>query len=215
VKRASPRGDSTDKPLSSLVLQDEHGLDVGLDSLWEDRAAALVFLRHYLCVQCRVGSMELERDRELLPEDPNVWLMGMGMPHQARAFKEQTGVRFPVLLSPDLRAYEAMDLPRGNIRQIFGLAAQRVARRRAKGLGLDRQAEGGNRPKARPEQDWHQLGGAFVFARGGRLVWSHRSRHAGDSPDHRLLGEALRRADADTEIEPNRNAIPAQRRKEV
>lgn len=209
MKRASPPRASAENPLSSFVLQDEHGLDVALVSLWEDRAAALVFLRHYLCVQCRVGSMELERDRGLLPEDPNVWLVGMGSGRQARAFKEQTGVRFPVLLSPDLRAYEAMDLPRGNIRQIFGLAAQRVARRRAKGVGLDRQAAGGNRPKARPEQDWHQLGGAFVFARGGRLAWSHRSRHAGDSPDHRLLGEALRRADADTEIELNRNASPA------
>jgi hypothetical protein len=25
--------------------------------------------------------------------------------------------------------------------------------------------ERGNRPKRRPAQDWHQLGGAFVFAR--------------------------------------------------
>jgi peroxiredoxin len=182
-------------PLSGFVLQDEHGDDVALDDLWRDRAAALVFLRHYLCVQCRVGSMELERDRDLLGPDPNVWLVGMGTPVQARAFKEQTGVRFPLLLSSDLRAYEAMSLPRGGLRQIFGIAAQRVAHRRAKGIGLDRVAEGGNRPKQRPEQDWHQLGGAFVLAPGGQIVWSHRARHAGDDPDHRLLGEALRNAD--------------------
>ena len=163
-----------------------------LEELWRDRVAALVFLRHYLCVQCRVGAMELERDRHLFPPEPNIWLVGMGTPVQARAFREQTGVRFPVLLSSDLQAYEAMDLPRGSLRQIFGLAAQRVARRRAKGVGLEREAQGGNRPKARPEQDWHQLGGAFVFAPGGRVVWSHRARHAGDSPDHALLAEAMR-----------------------
>lgn len=167
-----------------------------MNELWRDRAAALIFLRHYLCVQCRVGAMELERDRHLLPPEPNVWLVGMGTPVQARAFREQTGVDFPVLLSPDLQAYEAMDLPRGSLRQIFGLAAQRVARRRAKGGGLDRQALGGNRPKARPEQDWHQLGGAFVFAPGGRIVWSHRARHAGDDADHAMLAEALRRAES-------------------
>ncbi len=182
-------------PLRGATLQDQDGAYVALEELWRDRAAALVFLRHYLCVQCRVGAMELERDRDLLPPSPNVWLVGMGVPIQARAFKEQTGVRFPVLLSPDLGVYEAMELPRGSLRQIFGLAAQRVARRRANGIGLDRQAAGGNRPKKRPEQDWHQLGGAFVFAPGGELVWSHRARHAGDSPDHAQLGQALRRAD--------------------
>jgi peroxiredoxin len=185
--------------LSGFVLQDHNGSDVELDELWRSRPAAIVFLRHYLCVQCRVGAMELERDRQLLPAEPNVWLLGMGTPVQAQAFRQQTGVRFPVLVSTDMRAYETMDLPRGSFRQIFGLAAQRVARRRAKGVGLDREADGGNRPKARPEQDWHQLGGAFVFARGGEMVWSYRSRHAGDSPDHSQLGEALRRAQAQAE----------------
>jgi peroxiredoxin len=185
-------------PLAGFVLQDQDGAEVELDRLWSDRAAGLIFLRHYLCVQCRVGAMELERDRGLLPPDPNIWLLGMGTPAQARAFRQQTGVRFPVLLSPDLRAYEAMNLPRGSLRQIFGLAAQRVARRRAKGVGLNRQAVGGNRPKAEPEQDWHQLGGAFVFAPGGQVVWEHRARHAGDSPDHALFGDALRDADIET-----------------
>lgn len=170
-------------------------MEVELGELWRERAAAIVFLRHYLCVQCRVGAMELERDRTLLGPNPNVWLIGMGTPVQAAAFKQQTGVGFPVLISPDMRAYEAMDLPRGSLRQIFGLAAQRVARRRARGTGLERTAAGGNRPKQRPEQDWHQLGGAFVFAPGGEIVWSHRARHAGDDADPRTLGDELRRAE--------------------
>ena len=183
-------------PLRDFVLQDETETDVELGALWRSRAVALIFLRHYLCVQCRVGAMELERDRHMLGPDPNVWLVGMGTPVQARAFKQQTGVCFPLLLSPDLQAYHAMDLPRGSLRQIFGLAAQRVARRRARGVGLDREAQGGNRPKARPEQDWHQLGGAFVFAQGGTIAWSHRARHAGDDPDHASLAKALRDADS-------------------
>src|ERR1700722_10551931 len=182
-------------PLRDYVLQDENETDVELRTLWRDRAVALIFLRHYLCVQCRVGAMELERDRHMLGPDPNVWLVGMGTPVQARAFKQQTGVRFPLLLSPDLQAYHAMDLPRGSLRQIFGLAAQRVARRRARGVGLDREAQGGNRPKARPEQDWHQLGGTFGFAHGVTIVWDHRARHARDDPDHVALAKALRDAD--------------------
>jgi hypothetical protein len=199
--------------LDGLILQDEQGDDVVLADLWREHAAGLLFLRHYLCVQCRVGSMELERDRHLLPPDPNLWLVGMGAPAQARAFKEQTGVGFPVLLSPDMRAYEAMDLPRGRFLQIFGWRAQRVARRRARGVGLDRRAEGGNRLKRKPEQDWHQLGGAFVFAPGGELVWAHRSRHAGDSPNHRELGDALRRAGERGSSGPAQLPVDRDRRK--
>jgi len=194
VKRVTAPGNGTN-PLQGFVLKDERGVDIELVELWRERAAAIVFLRHYLCVQCRVGAMELERDRNLLGADPNVWLIGMGTPVQAAAFKQQTGVDFPVLLSPDMRAYKAMDLPRGSLRQIFGFAAQRVARRRAKGTGLERTATGGNRPKQRPEQDWHQLGGAFVFAPGGEVVWSHRAKHAGDDAYPRALGDALRRAE--------------------
>ena len=187
--------DSTQSnPLSGFVLSDDAGNRVALDELWRERAVGLVFLRHYLCVQCRVGAMELERDRRLLGPHPRVWLVGMGTPAQAQAFRQQTAVTFPILLSPDLRAYEAMNVPRGSFRQIFGIAAQRVARRRTKGIGLEREADGGNRPKRRPEQDWHQLGGWFAFAPGGRVVWSHRARHAGDHPDHRAFGDALQQA---------------------
>ncbi len=216
MKKVSRVG-STATPLSGLVLQDELGVDVELDELWRERAAALVFLRHYLCVQCRVGAMELERDRDLLGPKPNLWLIGMGTPAQAAAFKQQTAVRFPVLLSPDMHAYEVMDLPRGSLRQIFGIAAQRVARRRAKGADLEHVAAGGNRPKQRPEQDWHQLGGAFVFAPGGEIVWSHRARHAGDDAGARAIGEALLRADParpDPHL-PLPTQMPASRRAEV
>jgi hypothetical protein len=33
--------------LADIVLQDSAGEDVRLGSLWEDRAAVVVFLRHY------------------------------------------------------------------------------------------------------------------------------------------------------------------------
>jgi peroxiredoxin len=202
-------------PLAGFVLEDEHGSAIALNDLWRERATALVFLRHYLCVQCRVGAMELERDRGLLGPEPNVWLLGMGTPAQARAFKEQTGVGFALLLSANLRAYEAMNLRRGSLWEVFGLAAQRVARRRARGIGLTRAAAGGNRPKKRPEQDWHQLGGAFVFAAGGRLVWAHRSQHAGDDTSARTLAEELRRAEGLQSASRTPTQIPVVGRKEV
>jgi hypothetical protein len=80
-------------------------------------------------------------------------------------------------------------------------------------VGLDSSAEGGNRPKRRPEQDWHQLGGAFVFAPGGQVSWSHRAGHAGDDPDHRLLAEALlggASTQADSVASPNQTPASGQ-----
>ena len=166
-----------------------------LDRLWRDRAAALVFLRHYLCVQCRVGAMELERDRDLLPPDPNVWLIGMGTAVQARAFKQQTGVRFPVLLfsgSVSLRGDEsAARLAAADLwdRGAAGGAASREARRpRSAGRGWQ-PPQGPARTGLAPAR-WSVRVRARRPARG-----SHRARHAGDNPDHRLLGEALRDAE--------------------
>jgi len=46
--------------------------------------------------------------------DGRLWLVGMGTAAHARAFKEETGVDFPVLLSRDKAAYQAMDLRRGS-----------------------------------------------------------------------------------------------------
>ena len=52
MKSVSSTG-GTASPLAGFVLQDQDGAEVELDRLWSDRAAGLVFLRHYLCVQCR------------------------------------------------------------------------------------------------------------------------------------------------------------------
>ena len=82
-------------PLAEFVLQDENGGEVAVSELWSDRAAALVFLRHYLCVQCRVGSMELERDRDQLPPEPNLWLVGMGTRCRHAPSRSKPACAFP------------------------------------------------------------------------------------------------------------------------
>jgi hypothetical protein len=99
-------------------------------------------------------------------------LVGMGTPAHARAFKEETGVTFPILLSRDKAAYEAMDLRRGTNRDVFSSAALRASLRRARHL-----------PLRAPEQDWHQLGGTFVVAPGGEIVFAYRAEHPADEPD--------------------------------
>src|SRR4051794_1157558 len=96
----------------------------------------------------------------------------MGTPAHARAFKEQTGGTFPILLSPDKQAYDAMDLKRGSTAEVFS------PRSALKSLGRAR-----FQPLRAPEQDWHQLGGTFVVVPGGEVVLAHRSAYPGDEPD--------------------------------
>jgi hypothetical protein len=104
----------------------------------------------------------------------------MGTPAHARAFKEETGVTFPVLVSRDKGAYEAMDLKRGSNRDVFAPRALASSLRRARHL-----------PLRAPDQDWHQLGGAFVVAPGGEVVFAHRAAHPADEPDVGALLRAL------------------------
>jgi AhpC/TSA antioxidant enzyme len=112
--------------------------------------------------------------------DGRLWLVGMGSAAHARSFKDETGVEFPLLLSPDKRAYEAMDLKRGSNRDVFDPRAAGSTLRRLRHL-----------PLRAPEQDWHQLGGTFVIAPGGEVVFAHRAEHPADEPDVDAVVRAL------------------------
>jgi hypothetical protein len=60
-------------------------------------------------------------------------------------------------------------------------------------------SSGGSAGTGRSDAALHRTGtssGCVRVRPVGRLVWSHRSRGAGDDPDHCQLGEALRRAGA-------------------
>ena len=112
--------------------------------------------------------------------DGRLWLVGMGTPAHARAFKQETGVEFPVLLSRDKAAYEAMDLKRASTAEVFAPGALGSTLKRLRHL-----------PLRAPEQDWHQLGGTFVIAPRGEVVFAHRATHPADEPDVDAVVRAL------------------------
>jgi len=140
--------------------------------------------------------MQLHRARKrLAATGGDVVLVGMGTPAHARAFKEETGVEFPILLSRDKAAYQAMELKRGSTMEVFSPRSITTTPLRALGVGSGR-AKGGNLPIRAPEQDWHQFGGTFVFAAGGELVFEQRARDPGDTVSVKDLEQALMRATA-------------------
>ncbi len=116
-------------------------------------------------------------------------VVGMGTPAMARDFRRELGTDWRLLLSRDKAAYNAFDLERASTRGVFAPAALGSSVARTAGL-----VRRGKAPLRSPQQDWHQLGGAFVIAPGRGVVWAHRSRHPGDLPDHEALLGALRDA---------------------
>jgi hypothetical protein len=113
-----------------------------------------------------------------------VVLVGLGTPAHAAAFKQETGIPFRLLVSPDKAAYRAMELKRGSNADVLGLRALSKVPRALRGGGSWRW----------PKQDWHWLGGAFVIAPRGDVVWSHQTTHSGDNPPNEPLLAALQAA---------------------
>ena len=140
--------------------------------------------------------MQLHRAKDrLAATGGDVVLVGMGTRAHARAFKEETGIEFPILLSKDKAAYRAMELKRGSTREVFSPGQLKNSALRALGVGTGR-AKGGNLALRAPEQDWHQFGGAFVFAPGGELVFEQRARDPSDTATVEELESALKKAGA-------------------
>jgi hypothetical protein len=141
-------------------------------------------------MHCREHALQLQRDRDrFAASGGELAVVGMGTPAMARDFRRELGMDVRLLLSRDKQAYQAMDLQRATTRGVFAPAALGSSVVRTAGL-----VRRGKAPMKSPQQDWHQLGGAFVIAPGGDVVWEHRSRHPGDLPDHEALLGALRDA---------------------
>lgn len=98
-------------------------------------------------------------------------VVGNGAPWFARAFRDELSLDFPLLVDPGLAAYRAAGLRRGAFDTLRPAAL----------VNALRAWRSGARQGAVRGDPW-QLGGTFVVARGGTLLYRHLSREAGDHP---------------------------------
>ena len=101
--------------------------------------------------------------------------IGLGDVSYAGAFRDEAGIRFPLLIDEHREAYGALELKRANLfHRLWKLNG--LARRRAKAAGF-RQHKMGKDPL--------QLGGSFVFGPGNVDYFVHISETFSDnaSPD--------------------------------
>jgi len=108
-------------------------------------------------------------------------LIGNGARIFAEGFRDEMKLDGPLLVDPDLRSYRAAGLRRGRVEILSPRLPLHAVRALWSG---HRQGE--------VQGDAWQLGGVFVIAAGGNLLYEHRSREAGDHPPVAEVLAALR-----------------------
>jgi hypothetical protein len=112
-------------------------------------------------------------------------VIGNGSAAQAREFRDEQQLTFPLLTDPSLESYRRAGFRRG-------VASTLGPRAVLHGLA----ALGQGFVQGRTKGDPLQQGGALVVAAGGRLLYHQVSREAGDHAAHEALLDALDRGAA-------------------
>jgi len=107
--------------------------------------------------------------------------VGLGDARYAALFREETGIKFPLLIDEERLAYRAAGLKTANLLHVFR-TDNTQARKRAKDGGF-RQHKLGQNP--------FQLGGSFVFGPGNVDRYAHVSKTFGDNAPIEALLAAL------------------------
>jgi len=112
-----------------------------------------------------------EHAPELEARGAKIAAIGLGDPVYAAAFRDETGIQFPLLIDAERKAYHAAGLRSANIFHLLR-RDNAVARKRAQDGGY-RQHKLGENP--------FQLGGSFVFGPGNVERYAHVSQTFGDN----------------------------------
>jgi len=107
--------------------------------------------------------------------------VSLGDAQYAKAFRQETGITFPLLIDEEKKAYDALELKSANIFHILK-KDNFVARDRAKAAGHEQHKLGKNP---------FQLGGSFVFGPGDVDRFGHFSETFGDNAAMKDLLGAL------------------------
>lgn len=164
--------------LAKVDVRDGANHAVRLGSLWQEKPAALVFIRHFGCILARHQVAELaSRQKEFTRLGVELAVIGNGGAEEIRDFAAALGFAGTLLTDP-LRASYRLAGFRDSLFTAFG------PRTLAEGV---RAVLAGRRQGSLQGAPLQQ-GGVLVIAPGDRLVYHYCSREAGDHP---LISEIL------------------------
>jgi prostamide/prostaglandin F2alpha synthase len=164
-----------------MTVLDEHGKPVVLGSLWRDRTAVLVFMRHFGCIHCRDHiSHLLDALDSIHAAGAELYVIGNGSPSFIAGFRDQTGWTGPIYTDPSLDVYKAAQLKRS-------VAATLDPR----SLGVAFRAFRSGARQGRTQGDQWQQGGVLVVSPSGAVLWKHASDRPGDNATNAQIVAAL------------------------
>jgi AhpC/TSA antioxidant enzyme len=135
-------------------------------------------------VFCREHVAQLrDHEAEFRSRGARVAAVGLGDLAYARAFRDESGIAFPLLVDTEREAYRAAELRSATFRHLLRWD-NFAARRRARAAG---------HRQGRTGQNIFQLGGSFVFGPGDVDRYVHASETFGDTAPVSLLLAALDR----------------------
>jgi peroxiredoxin len=127
---------------------------------------------------CREQAAQLHGEKKRI-EDRGARLVfiGNGSPLMAQDFREQFAIEAPLYVDPSLVTYRALGLhAKGSLLKAMKAVPRALLAGHTQGL---------------VKGDAMQLGGVFVVAPGGRVLFEQRSETAGDHADPRAILAAL------------------------
>jgi len=122
-----------------------------------------------------------EHEAEFQSKGAKLAAIGLGDARYAALFRDETGIRFPLLVDQERQAYHAAGLKIANLFHLLR-SDNAHARKRAQGGGF-RQHKLGQNP--------FQLGGSFVFGPGNVDRYAYLSKTFGDNAPIEALLSAV------------------------
>ena len=167
--------------LAHVAVQDERGQTVELGTLWRDKPAVLVFMRHFGCIHCRDHVAELLAARpSIAANGAEVHVIGNGSPSFIAGFRDQTGWPGAIYTDPSLAAYRAAELVRSVGATLDPRSLGKAARALMRGAR-----------QGRTQGDQWQQGGVVVVDTSGTVRWRHASSRPGDNASGAQILAAL------------------------
>jgi len=122
-----------------------------------------------------------EHQSEFEAKHAQLAAIGLGDAHYARAFRDETGIQFSLLIDEQREAYRALELKKANFFHLFW-KINSLGRKRAKAAGHRQHRMG---------KDPFQLGGSFVFGPGNVDHFVHISETFSDNAPPDVLLSAI------------------------
>jgi peroxiredoxin len=157
------------------------GETILLSRLWAEKPVILAFTRHFGCTQCKEMLDELVAGRERIEKAGlGIAVVMQGTPEASAVFAGQFAPGLLCLADPELKAYQAYGLERGNLFQTFlsPKVWSAISRSRRKGYVVEPPPSG---------QDAMLMSGTFVISKYGRIELPYYYDHIADHPPLELL----------------------------